>query len=824
MAKNKFPLLFVSEINDSFDYTSPRRVINSSTPPGRNRNSHGTFLKNKLDEIWKSFVTDQLQRHAAGLSYTNGLYLEFRSAADFDLITKSLESVSKEVRLLNVKEIKTEQGNVISALVYIPHDQKGFFLKKITDYLEKNNASGSPRNLSLVASIEDIQLAILESFWQSESERLPSETPEWCEVWLRYSSGDGKRELQRFFQDCKELEIENKLEDLKFPERIVVLIKANREDLTNLIKQNDYLAEFRISYSPVSHWLSITNAEQQEWIQNLLSRLEIDNANNTKILILDSGVNNGHRLLESLISDEDLHTYEQEWGVNDNSGHGTLMSGIAAYGDLSNSLMTSGQVIISHALESGKILPPAGSNDQNLYGFITSQVINYAEIQASEANRIICLAVTEEGENTGRPTSWSGALDTISFGEVEGGERLIICAGGNISPSEFNSIEDYPDLNEVTSVHSPGQAWNVLTVGAFTEKTEINDPDLEEYRPMAPSGGLSPFSSTSQLWDRKWPIKPDVLFEGGNLAIDNSDFITECDDLSLLSTFHGTQRRQFETFRMTSAATALASHFAASIQHHYPDAWPETVRGLIVHSANWTDVMKEQFLDLRLGRQGYLNILRICGYGVPNLQEALYCSENHLTLIAQEYLQPFAKEGSRVRTKDMHFYEMPWPEDILLGLEATEVKVKVTLSYFIEPGPGEIGWKDKYRYRSHGLKFDVNTASETRDEFVTRINKASREEGQELTKNDSGRWGIGSAGKVHGSIHSDYIEGTAAELSTCKFIAVYPIIGWWKERKHLDRYDSKCRYSLIVSIQTPEIETDIYTPVATKLKIPIVTL
>lgn len=137
MAKNKFPLLFVSEINDSFDYTSPRRVINSSTPPGRNRNSHGTFLKNKLDEIWKSFVTDQLQRHAAGLSYTNGLYLEFRSAADFDLITKSLESVSKEVRLLNVKEIKTEQGNVISALVYIPHDQKGFFLKKSPTILRK---------------------------------------------------------------------------------------------------------------------------------------------------------------------------------------------------------------------------------------------------------------------------------------------------------------------------------------------------------------------------------------------------------------------------------------------------------------------------------------------------------------------------------------------------------------------------------------------------------------------------------------------------------------------------------------------------------------
>ena len=65
------------------------------------------------------------------------------------------------------------------------------------------------------------------------------------------------------------------------------------------------------------------------------------------------------------------------------------------------------------------------------------------------------------------------------------------------------------------------------------------------------------------------------------------------------------------------------------------------------------------------------------------------------------------------------------------------------------------------------------------------------------------------------------IEGTAAELSTCNFIGVSPVIGWWKERTHLKKWNKKARYSLIISIETPEVEVDLYTPIANKLKIPI---
>ena len=235
--------------------------------------------------------------------------------------------------------------------------------------------------------------------------------------------------------------------------------------------------------------------------------------------------------------------------------------------------------------------------------------------------------------------------------------------------------------------------------------------------------------------------------------------------------------------------------------------------------------MKHQFLGSSPSRGNYLALLRTCGYGVPNLEKALYCKKNSLTIIAQEELQPFDKKqnGSGFRTKDMHFYEIPWPKDVLLELGNTRIVMRVTLSYFVEPGPGEIGWKDRYRYRSHGLRFDVNTVNETKEQFVKRVNVAARVDDEQNTSvNDSGRWTIGSQNRHLGSIHSDMIEGTAIEIATCNYIGVFPTIGWWRERSHLGMWSKKTRYALIVSIETPKLEVDIYTSVAIKLKIPIV--
>jgi hypothetical protein len=45
-------------------------------------------------------------------------------------------------------------------------------------------------------------------------------------------------------------------------------------------------------------------------------------------------------------------------------------------------------------------------------------------------------------------------------------------------------------------------------------------------------------------------------------------------------------------------------------------------------------------------------------------------------------------------------------------------------------------------------------------------------------------------------------------------VGVWPVGGWWKEKKELERWDQIARYSLIVTIQVPEVDVDIYTPVS----------
>lgn len=280
--------------------------------------------------------------------------------------------------------------------------------------------------------------------------------------------------------------------------------------------------------------------------------------------------------------------------------------------------------------------------------------------------------------------------------------------------------------------------------------------------------------------------------------------------------------KTFDTISMTSSAAAQTAWIGANIQHHYPELWPETVRALIIHSADWTESMKRALFENRSpNRTDYRRLLRTCGYGVPDFSKAIWSATNRVNMIIEDEIQPFHKKGgSNPTSKEMHIHSIPWPEDILLNLGDEMVRMRVTLSYFIEPGPGEIGWKDKYRYPSCGLQFDVNNATEDHENFLKRINKAIRDDEEDKgdVKNDSNRWIIGSTNRNVGSIHSDIWEGTASELSQSNRIAIYPITGWWKSRTNLKKFNSKIRYSLVVSIEAPEVEIDLYNIIKNKIE------
>ena len=226
------------------------------------------------------------------------------------------------------------------------------------------------------------------------------------------------------------------------------------------------------------------------------------------------------------------------------------------------------------------------------------------------------------------------------------------------------------------------------------------------------------------------------------------------------------------------------------------------------------------------GRIDADRLLRTFGHGVPNAERLFYSAGNNLTLIAQDSLQPFFKDdedGGGVKTHDIKFHALPWPRDALLALPLdTQVETRITLSYFIEPSPGERGWDRKYGYASHGLRFKVMRATETLEEFKLRINAHSREDDyDEDHAGETGTWELGVGGPTNGSIHSNTWHGTAADLAQRGYIAVHPTLGWWRTRTNEKRFDRRTDYSLIVSITTPQETVDIYTPVANQIGIEI---
>jgi hypothetical protein len=204
-----------------------------------------------------------------------------------------------------------------------------------------------------------------------------------------------------------------------------------------------------------------------------------------------------------------------------------------------------------------------------------------------------------------------------------------------------NAWAESPASNSTDSIHDPGQAWNALTVGASTELIHISEPDAGDYNPIAPSGGLSPFSTTSHIWEGHWPLKPDVVFEGGNAAKDTIG-AAWMHSLSLLTTNSDINARLFTTTRATSAASALAARMAARLMAEYPELRKETIRGLIVHSAAWTPAMKQQFLanPAKRSKSDVARLVRHCGFGQPDLVTALWSVENSLTLICEDSLLP----------------------------------------------------------------------------------------------------------------------------------------------------------------------------------------
>jgi hypothetical protein len=64
-------------------------------------------------------------------------------------------------------------------------------------------------------------------------------------------------------------------------------------------------------------------------------------------------------------------------------------------------------------------------------------------------------------------------------------------------------------------------------------------------------------------------------------------------------------------------------------------------------------------------------------------------------------------------------------------------------------------------------------------------------------------------------------SGTAAALANRGQFAVFPAIGWWRNRPPHGRFARAARYALLISIEVPQVEQDLYANVAQQIKAPV---
>jgi hypothetical protein len=686
------------------EYKPHGRKIDVTKPvPPTSRVKHGKALERALKA---AVVEANERRDEAGIEVHGaepGLYVQFESQPGVPLQLTSLEDTRQGIEVVAVSHSQTddpEPRRIERATVFVPDGKVKHFLKRFESYAKPTPKKERERRYEdMIDPVATLRLATLRSLWTDTAEAYPEETQTiWWEIWLRRQDG---KELDRLMEFAAAQEIEVAARRLMFHDRIVTLLRSTPAQLATSIDVLNDVAEVRRAKESATIFADMGPADQGAWAKELRDRVTPPSARAPAVCVLDTGVTRGHPLLECALAADDCHTCEPVWGKHDHLGHGTEMAGLALYGDLTPVLAGTRRVVLRHRLESVKILSPDGHRltPPDLYGAVTAEAASRAEIQAPERSRTFSMSISATDErDRGQPTSWSAAVDALAAGRsfdpstkgldyLDDGDnplrRLFVLCAGNVDETALSV--DHLDRSDTDPIHDPGQAWNALTVGALTEKAVISDPEWASWQPVARPGELSPWSTTGVTFADAWPIKPDVVFEGGNVVKnDDGEVDFPCPDLSLLSTYFKPADKSFVLSWATSAATAQAARLAALISAEYPSYWPETLRAMVVHSADWSAQMQTHLRGAS-GKRARAKLVQRYGFGVPSAERALRSANDALTLIAQSSIRPFAKGKMR----ELHFFDLPWPSDVLAELGATPARLRITLSYFrrAEPWP-----------------------------------------------------------------------------------------------------------------------------------------
>jgi hypothetical protein len=742
-------------------------------------------------------------------------------------VPPSLEFPTQEIIVLRSdrNEDRTE-----SALVFVPDDARTFLRERIEAYGRDPGNRRRP-DVDRFEAMETVRAAAPEALFVGAVD-FDASVRLWWEIWVR----EPAVRTDQLATLARVANFDVHADRLTFPETTVLFIHAAARPLAEFISRvPGAVSEVRRATGTIEPFLERDRGGlgQHDWVAELATRVVAPQGRVPAVCTLDTGISAAHPLIVPGL--QGAWAYDAAWGTHDHvpdGGHGTALASLALYGDLESLMNGGGPVQLTHAVESMKLLPPQGfpATQPPSYGVVTQGAVASVETARPDTLRSYCLAVSATDFSPERPSSWSGSLDQIASGSMPGDvtdgvsaadspKRLVLVATGNVLEGMMVNVLSSQPLED------PAQSWNALSIGGFTRKEQSPAPP-PVLSPVVAANNRSPFSRGSQsLPDDLTPIKPEVLFEAGNMLSDESGFCGWGPSVSLLAAGADIASEPLVSFWATSAATGMAGQFVGQLQTALPQLWPETHRALTVDSADWPEPIRRKFIGRGAhwktgSKREKQKLLREFGYGVPDIERAILSARNDMTLIAEAEIQPYAfgADGKTVVFNEVHFYELPWPRTALEMLENEIVTMKVTLSYFVEPNLTGRAATRPDTYRSFGLRFEMKKRTETKAKFRSRLSASQQDDASEAGS-ESNRWLLGSKAVQAGSLHCDLWRGRAIELAGHDAIAVYPVGGWWKSHIGQRRATNKARYALTMSIAAPGQPVDLHTEVVNLVQV-----
>ncbi len=333
-----------------------------------------------------------------------------------------------------------------------------------------------------------------------------------------------------------------------------------------------------------------------------------------------------------------------------------------------------------------------------------------------------------------------GILFLVSAGNV--GAALSLSTADTVCGFEEAAVPQRRELTLRSLSHesarrtllSPGEAMNVLTIGAWHEDAHSESPQ-QTHGPLDPLGdGTGPnITSAVGLGYRK-AIKPEILMPGGRELVRVTRFGDALEIQAVQSGRYfglraaapsddGYLRREALSAG-TSAAAALATRAACGLFDALMDEangglladvdsafYGPVVKALLVHSARWgseAGVLEGLLASDAGGHVGKKDaIARLIGYGRPSIEAALTCASNRATLIGHGEISVDGDDRAA------HEYRVPLPRSLERTTEPRAVTC--TLAWF---SPSNVRHR---MYRRAKLDLASGSMLSHDDGFVDRV-------------------------------------------------------------------------------------------------------